>query len=158
MDVHGITNEFVADKPLFASIAGEFLEFIDGAEYTAGFIGDEVLPLIRLDTPREFYDYNAKYHADDTVYTCPSGLDDGKVAEIEDLVRRCMRATHVGGWGRVDLMLDRDGSPWVIEINTVPGMTDHSLIPMAAREAGLEMPELTLKILESTLDGEGDDV
>ncbi len=132
--------------------------FIDGAEYTAGFIGDTLLPLIKLETPREFYDYEAKYLADDTVYTCPSGLDDDEVAAIEDSVRRSLAATRVSGWGRVDLMRDGEGRHSVIEINTVPGMTDHSLIPMAARAAGLEMPDLVLKILESTLGGEDNDV
>ena len=130
--------------------------FVDGSEYTAGFIGDDILPLIRLETPREFYDYEAKYLADDTIYTCPSGLDDDKVAEIEALVRRTVRATRASGWGRVDLMLDRDARPLIIEVNTVPGMTDHSLIPMAGRAAGLEMPELTLRILEATLGGKND--
>lgn len=132
--------------------------FVDGGEYTAGFIGDDVLPLIRLETPREFYDYEAKYLVDDTIYTCPSGLADAKVAEIEDLVRRTMRATRASGWGRVDLMLDRDDRPLIIEVNTVPGMTDHSLIPMAGRAAGLEMPELTLRILAATLGGGDSDV
>ena len=132
--------------------------FVDGVEYTAGFIGDAVLPLIRLDTPREFYDYEAKYLADDTVYTCPSGLDDDRVAEINDLVRRTMQATRVQGWGRVDLMLDAAQNPLIIEVNTVPGMTDHSLIPMAGRAAGLEMPELVVKILEATLGGGESDV
>ncbi len=126
-------------------------KFIDGAEYTAGFIGDQVLPLIKLETPREFYDYEAKYLADDTVYTCPSGLDQILVEQINALVTQTVRATRVSGWGRVDLMLDRDRQPWVIEVNTVPGMTDHSLIPMAGRVAGLEMPDLVVKILESTL-------
>ena len=110
-------------------------KFIEGGEYTAGFIGDDILPLIKLETPREFYDYEAKYLADDTIYTCPSGLDDDKVDEINDL------------------MLDRQQQPWVIEVNTVPGMTDHSLIPMAGRAAGLEMPDLVLRILEATLTG-----
>ena len=132
--------------------------FVDGAEYTAGFIGDDILPLIRLDTPREFYDYEAKYHADDTVYTCPSGLDDDQVAQIEALVRQTLRATRVSNWGRVDLMLDAEQRPWIIEVNTVPGMTDHSLVPMAGRAAGLEMPELVLKILEATLNGGDADV
>jgi len=132
--------------------------FIDGGEYTAAFIGDQVLPLIKLDTPREFYDYEAKYLADDTIYTCPSGLDDDKVNEINDLVRRTISATRVSDWGRVDLMLDAQQQPWVIEVNTVPGMTDHSLVPMAGRAAGLEMPDLVLKILEATLTGEGADV
>jgi len=133
-------------------------KFIDGDEYTAGFIDDDVLPLIRIETPNEFYDYEAKYLADDTSYICPSGLDDARVEEINDLVRGTIRATRVSGWGRVDMMLDREQRPWVIEINTVPGMTDHSLIPMAGRAAGLEMPELVLRILESTLTGDQSDV
>lgn len=134
---------------------GVFAEkFIAGAEYTAGFIGDQVLPLIRLETPHEFYDYDAKYIADDTVYTCPSGLPDEQVEAINELVRKTIHATGVVHWGRVDLMLDADQQPWIIEVNTVPGMTDHSLVPMAGRAAGLEMPDLVLKILELTLDGE----
>jgi D-alanine-D-alanine ligase len=128
-------------------------KFIDGGEYTAGFICGEVLPLIKLETPREFYDYEAKYLADDTVYTCPSGLDESKVAEINEIVLETIRATGVSAWGRVDFMLDQQQRPWVIEVNTVPGMTDHSLIPMAARAAGLEMPDLVLKILAATLAG-----
>jgi D-alanine-D-alanine ligase len=129
-------------------------QFIDGTEYTAGFIGGEVLPLIKLETPHEFYDYDAKYLADDTIYTCPSGLDDDSVAAINEMVLETIRATGVSGWGRVDLMLDQQQRPWIIEVNTVPGMTDHSLIPMAGRAAGLEMPELVVKILEATLAGD----
>jgi D-alanine-D-alanine ligase len=128
--------------------------FIDGAEYTAGFIGDEVLPLIKLETPNEFYDYEAKYLADDTIYSCPCGLEDEQIDEINALVRETIRATGVSDWGRVDLMLDRKQRPWIIEVNTVPGMTDHSLVPMAARAAGLEMPELVLSILAATLTGD----
>jgi len=92
------------------------------------------------------------------VYTCPSGLADDKVAEIDELVRQTIRATRVSDWGRVDLMLDAEQLPWIIEINTVPGMTDHSLVPMAGRAAGLEMPQLVLKILEATLSGDEADV
>ncbi|MCH7880987.1 MAG: D-alanine--D-alanine ligase [Proteobacteria bacterium] len=128
-------------------------KFVSGGEYTAGFLDRTVLPLIKLETPREFYDYEAKYLADDTIYTCPSGLDDARVAELNRLVEETIRVTGVEHWGRVDLMLDEDMCPWVIEINTVPGMTDHSLVPMAARQAGLEMPNLVLKILELTLNG-----
>ncbi len=130
--------------------------YVDGSEFTAGFVGDEVLPLIRLETPRRFYDYEAKYHADDTVYTCPSGLDQALVESIDEMVRQTIRATRVSDWGRVDLMLDRESNPLVIEVNTVPGMTDHSLIPMAARAAGMEMPELCLRILAATLTGDQD--
>ena len=133
-------------------------KFITGGEYTAAFVGDDVLPLIKLDTPREFYDYEAKYLADDTVYTCPSGLDDDKVEQINDLVRATIRATRVSDWGRVDLMLDAEQQPWIIEVNTVPGMTDHSLVPMAGRAVGLEMPDLVLRILEATLTGDDTDV
>jgi D-alanine-D-alanine ligase len=133
-------------------------KFITGGEYTAAFVGDDVLPLIKLDTPREFYDYEAKYLADDTVYTCPSGLDDDKVDQINDLVRATIRATRVSDWGRVDLMLDAEQQPWIIEVNTVPGMTDHSLVPMAGRAVGLEMPDLVLRILEATLTGDDTDV
>jgi len=129
--------------------------FIDGGEYTAGFIGAQILPLIKLETTNEFYDYEAKYLADDTVYTCPSGLDDAQVAEIISMVSDTIQATGVCGWGRVDLMIDGDNKPWIIEVNTVPGMTDHSLIPMAGHCAGLEMPDLVLSILAATLKGEG---
>lgn len=128
-------------------------KFITGSEYTASFLGGQVLPLIKLDTPHEFYDYDAKYISDDTIYTCPCGLPENMIAEINDLVERSIHATGVRHWGRVDLMLDDSNQPWIIEVNTVPGMTDHSLVPMAARQAGLEMPDLVLRILELTLEG-----
>jgi D-alanine-D-alanine ligase len=132
--------------------------FVDGAEYTAGFIGEDVLPLIKLETPNEFYDYEAKYLADDTIYTCPGGLDDDRVAEINAMVLATISATGVRDWGRVDLMLDQQQRTWIIEVNTVPGMTDHSLIPMAGRVAGLEMPDLVLSILAATLTGDDNHV
>lgn len=156
--VHAADDLFPAWKKArrYGAVFAE--KFIDGGEYTAAFVGDQVLPLIKLDTPREFYDYEAKYLADDTNYTCPCGLDDDKVNEINDLVRQTIRATRVSDWGRVDLMLDAQQQPWVIEVNTVPGMTDHSLVPMAGRAAGLEMPDLVLKILEATLTRGGADV
>ena len=133
-------------------------KLIVGSEYTAGFLDQQVLPLIKLQTPREFYDYEAKYFAEDTIYTCPCGLDDAMVGEINRLVEQTIKVTGVCHWGRVDLMLDAANQPWIIEVNTVPGMTDHSLVPMAAREAGLDMPNLVLRILQSTLSGDESNV
>jgi D-alanine-D-alanine ligase len=129
-------------------------KLIIGSEYTAGFLDQQVLPLIKMETPREFYDYEAKYFSDDTIYTCPSGLDDATIDRINRLVEQTIRVTGVRHWGRADLMMDRQNQPWIIEMNTVPGMTSHSLIPMAGREAGLDMPNLVLKILEMTLSGD----
>lgn len=127
---------------------------IIGSEYTAGFLGDQVLPLIRLETPRKFYDYEAKYFSDDTIYTCPCGLNKETTSIITKLVTETIKVTGAKDWGRVDIMLDENAQPFIIEINTVPGMTDHSLVPMAAKEAGLSISELVLKILELSLKGE----
>ena len=136
----------------FGDVFAETL--IVGTEYTAGFLDQQVLPLIMLGTPREFYDYEAKYFADDTIYTCPSGLGEAMVGKINRLVEETIKVTGVRHWGRVDLMVDQANQSWIIEVNTVPGMTDHSLVPMAAREAGLDMPDLVLRILQSTLPGD----
>jgi D-alanine-D-alanine ligase len=129
-------------------------KWIVGTEYTAGFLGDQILPLIKLETPREFYDYEAKYFSNDTIYTCPCGLDDETTIIINELVSKTIEVTGAKHWGRVDIMLDEERQPFIIEINTVPGMTDHSLVPMAAKQAGLSMSELGLKILELTLKGD----
>jgi len=120
---------------------------IEGGEYTAAILDRQVLPLIRIATPREFYDYEAKYQAADTEYHCPSGIDAALENELAGLAGRAFELLGCRGWGRVDFMLDRDGRPWLLEANTVPGMTDHSLVPMAARAAGLEFPELVERIL-----------
>jgi D-alanine-D-alanine ligase len=121
--------------------------FIDGAEVTCGILGDRTLPLIRIETVSEFYDYEAKYTRDDTVYHCPSGLDAAIEYRLQDLARRAFDIVGCSGWGRVDFMLDRDGNPYLLEVNTVPGMTDHSLVPKAARQAGIDFDELCLRIL-----------
>ena len=123
-------------------------KFIEGPELTGAILGDAPLPLIRLETPRDFYDYEAKYVANDTRYIVPSGLADKKEQELRALCLRAFRALGCRGWGRVDLMLDAAGEPYLLEVNTVPGMTDHSLVPMAARAAGLSYPDLCLRILE----------
>ena len=123
-------------------------KFIDGPELTAGILGDRVLPLIRIETPREFYDYEAKYLADDTRYLIPAGLTQKKEQELQALCLKAFRSLGCRGWGRVDLMLDKRGRPYLLEVNTAPGMTDHSLVPMAARAVGLSYEDLCLRILE----------
>jgi len=125
--------------------------WIVGQEYTGGLLQGEALPLIRLETPRAFYDYEAKYHANDTRYLCPCGLPEAREAELRELVRQAFAAVGCAGWGRVDLLVDAQDRPWLLEVNTVPGMTDHSLVPMAARVAGLSFEELVWRILETSL-------
>jgi D-alanine-D-alanine ligase len=124
---------------------------IVGPEYTASILGDTALPLIRMETPREFYDYEAKYFRDDTVYHCPCGLPPAVEQRIQALCLAAFRAVGARGWGRVDLLTDAAGEPFLLEVNTVPGMTDHSLVPMAARATGLDFEALCWRILEQTL-------
>jgi D-alanine-D-alanine ligase len=123
--------------------------FVEGVELTAGILGDKPLPLIKLETPREFYDYEAKYQSDDTRYLIPCGLPPDAERIVQDEALFAFKALGCSGWGRVDLMLDRTGKPYFLEVNTSPGMTDHSLVPMAARHAGLSFEDLCLRILES---------
>ncbi len=126
--------------------------WVEGEEYTAAILGNEVLPLIRLETPRAFYDYEAKYaEGAGTRYHCPCGLDRPRERALQQLAWRAFRALGCEGWGRVDLMVDRDGLPWLLEVNTVPGLTDHSLVPMAARAVGMDLEALVWRILESSL-------
>jgi D-alanine-D-alanine ligase len=123
-------------------------KFVDGPELTVGILGEQVLPIIRIQTPREFYDYEAKYIANDTRYLIPCGLTQAKEKQLQALCLKAFRALGCTGWGRVDLMLNRQGRPYLLEINTSPGMTDHSLVPMAARAIGLSYEALCVKILE----------
>jgi len=129
--------------------------WVSGEEYTAAIVGDLVLPLIRLETPREFYDYEAKYQSDSTRYHCPCGLPDVQETALQELARQAFDAVGASGWGRVDFFLDTEGGVWLIEVNTVPGMTDHSLVPMAAQQYGWDMPELVWRILETAVHGSG---
>jgi len=124
-------------------------KFVEGMELTVGILGDEVLPIIKLETPRDFYDYQAKYIADDTRYILPCGLPPARERDLQALSREAFAALGCRGWGRVDLMLDAAGAPYLLEVNTAPGMTDHSLVPMAARAAGLSYDDLCLRILEA---------
>jgi len=123
--------------------------FVTGIELTAAVLDDEPLPLIRLETPRVFYDYEAKYFADDTRYVCPCGLPAEQEKRIQQQALAAFRLLGCAGWGRVDLMLDGDGKPYFLEVNTIPGMTDHSLVPMAARVHGISFEDLVVRILES---------
>ena len=123
-------------------------QFIEGVELTAGVLGGVALPLIRLETPRAFYDYEAKYLASDTRYILPCGLAPEAESALQQQVLAAFGTLGCRGWGRVDLMRDAAGNPWFIEVNTSPGMTDHSLVPMAARHAGLSYEDLAVRILE----------
>lgn len=122
--------------------------FVDGPEFTAGILGDAVLPLIRIEAPEGNYDYQHKYFSDETKYLCPCGLPAMKENELKALSLEAFRLVGCSGWGRVDLMLDASGKPLLLEINTSPGMTGHSLVPMAARAVGMSYEDLCLKILE----------
>jgi len=128
--------------------------WLPGAEFTCAILQGEALPLIRLETPNSFYDYEAKYFANTTRYHCPCGLPAAQEAELAALCVRAFDAVGASGWGRVDFMLDADGAPKLLEVNTVPGMTDHSLVPMAAKAAGIDFDELCLRVLATSLAGE----
>ncbi|WP_456376933.1 D-alanine--D-alanine ligase [Thiolapillus sp.] len=127
--------------------------WIAGNEYTVAVLGDVALPVIRLETPHEIYDYAAKYETDTTGYFIPSGLSPAAEQSMQELALQAFRAVGATGWGRVDFMLDTQGRAWLVEVNTVPGMTDHSLVPMAAAAAGMDFPELVWSILCSSLEG-----
>lgn len=122
-------------------------QWIHGSEYTIAILGDEALPVIRLETPHVFYDYDAKYVSDDTQYHCPCGLDASTESQIQRIALSAFRAVGLSGWGRVDILCDERHQPYIIELNTIPGMTDHSLVPMAARAVGIDFEELVYRIL-----------
>lgn len=126
-------------------------QWIHGPEFTIATLRGEVLPPIGLGTPHTFYDYDAKYLANDTQYRVPCGLDADKEQELKELSARACAAVGIQGWARVDVMQDSAGAFWLLEVNTVPGMTDHSLVPMAARAAGLDFQQLVLAILDASL-------
>lgn len=134
------------DSPVMAE------QWITGAEYTAAILGERALPLIKLETDHAFYDYDAKYLADDTRYLIPCGLSATAEAQIQSLALEAFAAVGASGWGRVDVLTDRDGAPYLIEVNTVPGMTGHSLVPMAAKAVGIDFDELVWQILAQTLE------
>ena len=128
--------------------------WIEGDEYTVPILNDSVLPIIKLETKRDFYNYQAKYEDDDTQYICPCGLNEQFEQSLGDLSLQACTALNVGAWARVDLLVDSKQQPWLIEINTVPGMTSHSLVPMAAKQAGISFEQLVIQILASSLSAE----
>ncbi|MBT5483189.1 MAG: D-alanine--D-alanine ligase [Gammaproteobacteria bacterium] len=124
--------------------------FIDGPEYTVAILGDSVLPVVGMKAKNDFYDYDAKYFSDATSYFCPCDLSADEEKVLGELARNAYEAVGCYGWGRVDVMRDNEGDFWLLEVNTVPGMTDHSLVPMAAKQAGIGFDELVLEILASS--------
>lgn len=123
--------------------------FVGGGEYTVSILGEQALPVIKIEPANEFYDYEAKYLRDDTRYLCPCGLVPEKETEMQKLALRAFALLGGASWGRVDLLADEAGKFYLLEANTSPGMTDHSLVPMAARQAGISFEQLVLKILET---------
>ncbi|MCS6948572.1 MAG: D-alanine--D-alanine ligase [Steroidobacteraceae bacterium] len=124
--------------------------WLTGGEYTVAILHGAALPSIRIETPKTFYDYEAKYFRDDTRYHCPSGLGAEAERHLGNLATAAFAATGAFGWGRADFLFDRNGRPMLVEINTVPGMTDHSLVPMAARAAGIDFDQLVWRVLETS--------
>jgi len=118
-----------------------------GGEYTVGILGDQALPIIRIVPATDFYDYEAKYLRDDTRYLCPCGLPDDREQALRAQALEAFRVLGCRGWGRVDFLMDEAGEAYFLEVNTSPGMTDHSLVPMAARQAGLSYEQLVLRVL-----------
>lgn len=123
-------------------------QFVGGGEYTVGILGEQALPIIRIVPKNEFYDYEAKYLRDDTEYRCPSGLSAEKEAQIQQEALLAFKTIGCKGWGRVDFLMDEAGQHYFLEVNTSPGMTDHSLVPMAAKVAGMSFEQLVIRILE----------
>jgi len=119
-----------------------------GGEYTVGIVGDQVLPVIKIVPATEWYDYEAKYNRDDTQYLCPCGLPEAKEMQIRAQALEAFRMLGGRGWGRVDFLMDEEGNHYFLEVNTAPGMTDHSLVPMGARAAGMDYPALVRRVLE----------
>ena len=148
--------DLAAAVELAARYEGPLLveKLIQGEEYTVGVLGLEALPSIRIVPAGEYYDYHAKYVAEDTQYLCP-GLGGAAEQELATLAVESFVAADCSGWGRVDFMRDRAGKPWLLEVNTAPGMTSHSLVPKAARQRGIEFDELVWRVLETSFQGRG---
>lgn len=141
-EAYKIANQY--DCAVFAE------QWVTGTEYTVAIVGDQTLPVIRVETDSAFYDYEAKYKSDETRYLCPCGLEAEAEKEIQLLAKQAFDLLGASGWGRIDLMQDDSGQAWLIELNTAPGMTSHSLVPKAAAAIGISFEQLVVKILETT--------
>ena len=126
-------------------------QWINGREFTVSMLDGQALPVIEMRTPRAFYDYEAKYQSNSTEYLCPAPISAEQTASLQQSAMAAFKAVGASGWGRVDAMLDSDGQFRLLEVNTVPGMTEKSLVPMAARAAGYSFEQLVAKILEQAL-------
>jgi D-alanine-D-alanine ligase len=126
-------------------------QFVGGGEYTVGILGETALPIVRIVPKNEYYDYEAKYLRDDTEYRCPSGLPAEQEKQIQAEALQAFNVLGCRGWGRVDFLMDEAGKHYFLEVNTSPGMTDHSLVPMAAKAAGMDFDALVIRILQQTL-------
>ena len=144
--------EFVAACLKAHAFSGELMaeEWVEGSEYTVSVLDDEALPVIQLQTAHDFYDFEAKYKSNDTQYLLPCGLEEMAEVQLQVQALQAFRATNATSWGRVDVMLDDQGKSWFLEVNTVPGMTDHSLVPMAAKHIGVDFQQLVLRILAAS--------
>lgn len=127
-------------------------QWIEGDEYTVAVLDEQALPVIQLKTPHDFYDFEAKYESNTTEYLCPSNLDEAAESECQELALNAFTALRMSGWGRIDFMRDQSGQFYLLEANSVPGMTDHSLVPMAAKQAEINFEQLVWKILESSME------
>jgi len=147
-------DELLAAIELAAQFDTEIMaeHWITGAEYTVAVLGQTALPMIRLKTPHEFYDFEAKYQANTTEYLCPCGLSEQDEQYCQQLALMAFNGLRMKGWGRVDLMQDQDGEFYLLEANSVPGMTDHSLVPMAAKQFGLSFEDLVWQILQTSIE------
>ena len=141
-ELRGAYLEAVKHDPLVIAEKG-----VLGGEYTASILGDEALPIIKIEPATDFYDYEAKYFRDDTAYRCPCGLSEERELEIRAQALEAFRVLGCRGWGRVDFLMDEQGNAFMLEVNTSPGMTDHSLVPMAARVAGISYEALVMRVL-----------
>jgi D-alanine-D-alanine ligase len=140
-------DAFLKTSKIDANVIVE--KFVDGEEFTVAIVNDKTLPVIKIKPSNEFYDYQAKYIKDDTQYICPSGIEKQKEVSISKEALQAFKIIGCSSWGRVDFMMDKQGRHYFIEVNTSPGMTSHSLVPMAAKKVGINFDQLVLEILKT---------